>query len=67
MPFLIGFNLIFGWLFLPPLAWLSLEGILILLFVLNSYIMVKKISSFSSSPGRRDSEVIDVEAQVEEE
>ncbi|MDI6605773.1 MAG: hypothetical protein QME65_01315 [Candidatus Omnitrophota bacterium] len=66
LPFLIGFNLIFGWLLLPPLVWLSLEGILIILFVINSYIMIKKISSLSSSSGR-GSEVIDVEARVEEE
>ncbi|MBL7151123.1 MAG: hypothetical protein ISS89_00855 [Candidatus Omnitrophica bacterium] len=58
----IAFNLIFGWLLLPPLAWLSLEGILILLFVINAKILMRKISSLSCPPGRRD-EVIDVESE----
>ncbi|MFH0763244.1 MAG: hypothetical protein V1925_05085 [Candidatus Omnitrophota bacterium] len=65
LPFLIVFNLIFGWLIFPAPAWFLLGGILILLFAINSYILVKKAASFSSS-SRRGNDAIDVEAQEEE-
>jgi hypothetical protein len=64
LPFLILFNLLFGWMFFKLLAWLLIEGALILLFILNSRIVMRKI--FSSSSSKRDG-VIDVEGQVVEE
>ena len=63
LPFLIVFNLLFGWMFFKLLAWLLIEGILILLFILNARIAVRKI--FSSSSKR--SNVIDIEGEVVEE
>jgi hypothetical protein len=63
LPALIFLNFFFGWIFLRPLYWLLSELILILLFVLNSYIIARKISPFSS--GRDDA--IDVKAEVIEE
>jgi hypothetical protein len=50
-------------MFFKLLAWLLIEGILILLFILNARIAVKKI--FSSSSKR--SNVIDIEGEVVEE
>ncbi|MCX5702947.1 MAG: hypothetical protein NT066_00385 [Candidatus Omnitrophica bacterium] len=64
LPFLILFNLLFGWMFFKLLTWLLIEGTLVLLFILNARIMMKKI--FSSSSSKRDN-VIDVEGEVVEE
>jgi len=63
LPFLILFNLLFGWMFFKLLAWLLIEGVLILLFILNARMAMRKI--FSSSSKR--SNVIDVEGEVVEE
>ena len=63
LPLLIMLNLFFGWMFIKPLAWLLVEGVLILLFLLNSLIITRKIKSFT--PGRAD--VIDVEGKVIDE
>ena len=65
LPALIFFNLFFGWLFFPPHIWLAAEGVMILLFVLNSYILMKNVSRMSrqpQAPARRDA--IDVEARI---
>ena len=63
LPFLIMFNLLFGWVFLKPLHWLSIEGIMILLFIINAHIVARKIFPSSS----KHSNVIDVEGEVIEE
>jgi len=66
LPFLIFFNLIFGRLFLPPRAWLILEGALILLFLINASLMMRTVKkTFYGSGKRRD--VIDVEGEVVKE
>jgi len=67
LPFLIVFNLFFGWLFLKPLHWLIAEFILIVLFALNGYLLTRKIIKTADDnklfPG---SDVIDVEGKVED-
>jgi len=63
LPFLIIFNLFFGWIFLNPRLWLISEGILLLIFMINGYMGTRKISS---GPAKRDS-VIDVEGEVVED
>jgi len=62
LPILIIFNLFFGLIFFRPVLWLSIEVILILLFMLNSFILTRKIIS---SNKRKDA--IDVEGEVIEE
>lgn len=63
LPILILFNLFFGWMFVKPHFWLGIEVILILLFILNSYLFAKKVSSFSPRRGK----VVDVEGEIIEE
>jgi uncharacterized membrane protein len=63
LPLLIIFNLLFGWIFLRPLCWLFLEIVLVLLFMVNSYILTRRIILASSRRG----DGIDVEAKVLEE
>lgn len=63
LPLLIILNLFFGWLFLKLWHWLLIEAILILLFIVNAYIITRKILFVSS---RRDN-VVDVEGEVIEE
>ena len=65
LPFLITFNLFFGWLFLKPAIWLAVEAILILLFLLNLMFLTRGDSSFAS--GDRKGDVIDTEGEVLEE
>jgi len=61
LPLLIVLNLFFGRLFFKTSAWLAIEGVLILLFLLNSYISFRRIFR----PGRkRQGGVIDVEGKV---
>jgi len=60
LPFLIIFNLFFGWIFFRPLVWIATEALILLLFSLNLIILKKKIFS---SQGRRD-DVIDVEGEI---
>lgn len=68
LPFLIVFNLFFGWLFLKPTHWLLLEFILILLFALNAYLLTRKI--FNAAKDNNDlldsADVIDVEGEVDD-
>jgi len=61
MPLLIVLNLFFGWIFLKPVPWLVVEAVLMLLFVIHSYITARKIVSASSS---RRHNAIDVEGEV---
>lgn len=63
LPVLILTNLFFGWMFMRPLIWLSLEAVLLLLLAINSYILIRKISGLSF----RRKDVIDVEGRVEED
>ena len=63
LPLLIFLNLLFGWMFFRSKTWLLIEGILILLFIINSYVLARRISSFSS---KRD-EAIDVKGEVIED
>ncbi len=63
LPILMLFNLFFGWMFFKPLVWLGIEGALALLFILNSYFLKKRISSFSPRRGK----VVDVEAEIVED
>ena len=62
LPALILINLFFGWMFLKTPVWLVFEGALILLFILNSYILVRKVKKWAG-PGN----VIDVHGEVVEE
>jgi len=61
LPLLLIFNLFFGWIFLKPKPWLIIEAILFLLFMLNIYVIKRKI--FSSSIKKYD-DAIDVEGKV---
>ncbi|MBM3245798.1 MAG: hypothetical protein FJZ13_00505 [Candidatus Omnitrophica bacterium] len=63
LPLLIIFNLFLGWIFFRPLYWLAIEATLILLFLLNSYILTRKIISCAA---RRDG-AVDVQATIVEE
>lgn len=54
LPLLIILNLFFGWIFLRLHYWLLTELILILLFVINGYIITRKINAFAS---KHDTEV----------
>jgi len=64
LPFLIIFNLLFGWIFLKPLHWLVIEAALVLFFIINGYVMTRKIISVSS---KKRANVIDVEGEVVED
>ncbi|MFH0856025.1 MAG: hypothetical protein V1869_05945 [Candidatus Omnitrophota bacterium] len=61
LPSLIVFNLLFGRLFFGTGLWLAIEGVLLLLFIINSYIGLWRIHS-SVRAKRKD--VIDVEGKV---
>ncbi len=63
LPLLIICNLFFGWIFLKPKEWLIIETILLLLFMINGYVMTRKIIS-SASVRKKRSGVIDVEGEV---
>ncbi len=62
IPLLIILNLFFGKLFFSTQEWLAIEGILLVLLLLTSYISLRRFSSAS----RRDRQknVIDVEGKV---
>lgn len=63
LPFLIFLNLFLGWIFFKPLPWLLIEAVLILIFMINSFILARKIpSSFS-----KRNDVIDTEGEVIED
>lgn len=61
LPFLIVFNLLFGKLFFKTSQWLIIEGVLLLLFLINSFVGLRHIHS-SGRAKRKD--VIDVEGKV---
>jgi hypothetical protein len=61
LPALILLNLFFGWMFLKASVWLAVEAVLILLFILNSYILVRKVKKWS-----KPDDVIDVKGEVVE-
>ena len=63
LPLLFLFNLIFGWMFFKPLTWLAIEGVILLLILINSLLLVRKISSLTKTK----SNVIDIEGEVIEE
>lgn len=63
LPALLIFNLLFGRIFLKPKIWLITEVILLLIFIINGYMITRKIISPSS---KRDN-VIDVEGKVVED
>ncbi len=78
MPLLIIFNLFFGKLFIhSTLIWLSIEGALIFIFILQIHLFIRRISrqvgqngrgSASDGPSRRSyGRIIDVEGKVVEE
>jgi len=60
LPLFIIANLFLGWLFFKPLNWLLIELGLILIFMLNFFIVAKRITS---NLGKRDN-VIDVQGEV---
>jgi hypothetical protein len=60
LPFLIIFNLFFGRLFFNFRTWLVVGGVLIILFLVNSYIFSRRIIKSV----RRKDNVIDVEGEV---
>ena len=64
LPALMLLNLFFGWMFLSTGAWLCLEGVLILLFVLNASVLVRRVRSWARP---KSAKVIDVEDEVVEE
>lgn len=59
LPFLILFNLLFGWLFLSFTSWFIVEALLILLFMFSAVITARRMNSAS-----RHDEAIDVQAHV---
>ncbi len=63
LPFLIIFNLFFGWIFFNIRTWLLVELILMALLFLYGFILSRKIFSKVNSPAQRD-DAIDVEGKV---
>jgi hypothetical protein len=63
LPLLIILNFLFGWLFLELRHWLLVEAVLVLVFILNSYIMARRLFR---SPKHAEG-VIDVEGEVVED
>jgi hypothetical protein len=64
LPLLIVLNLFFGQFFFKPGQWLAIEGILILLLMLHSYIATRR---FKSSRRNNPRNAIDVEGKVVED
>jgi hypothetical protein len=62
LPFLIILNLFFGRLFFSFRVWAAIEGILLVLFVISSYIFSQRIIKSMRSKGRGN--VIDIEGEV---
>jgi len=60
LPLMIILNLFFGLLFFKPATWFLVGGILVLLFMINSYLLVKKMKNLSTKKGK----IIDIEARV---
>ncbi len=59
LPFLLVFNLFFGWIFLGFLPWMAVQALLVLLFLFSAALTAKKLNSSS-----KHEDVIDVEAKV---
>ncbi len=67
LPLLIVFNLLFGKLiFNSTRLWLSVEAVLILIFIIKVNIIVRKISRKFSRQGH-GGEVVDIQGDVVEE
>lgn len=60
LPLFIILNFFFGWIFLGLFKWLIVEALLILILVIKSLIIAKKIVSVSSGRGK----IIDVKGEV---
>lgn len=60
MLFLIISNLLFGWMFFNFKAWLFTEGVLIIILIINSFIITRRVAGVMK---QRDN-VIDVEGKV---
>ena len=67
LPIIILFNLFFGWIFFPTRTWLLIEGILIILFFINSFIFLRRVSTMASGSASKRDGVIDVEGEIVEE
>jgi len=63
LPLLIFLNLFLGWIVFKPLPWLFIEAVLILIFMINSFILARKIASSFS----KRNNVIDAEGEVIED
>lgn len=64
LPVLIVFNLFFGKLiFNSTRLWLSVEGILVFLFIIKIHAFTRKISQQLNPGGRNRGKVIDVEGE----
>ncbi|OQB09746.1 MAG: hypothetical protein BWY16_00927 [Candidatus Omnitrophica bacterium ADurb.Bin205] len=63
LPFLIIFNLFFGWLFFGVRVWLAIGLGLSLVFVIYSYLLSRRISFGINKPASKGN-IIDVEAEV---
>ncbi|MFH0738739.1 MAG: hypothetical protein V2A59_02630 [Candidatus Omnitrophota bacterium] len=63
LPLLIILNLFFGWIFLEARYWLLLEAVLVLAFILSSYIIARRL--LRSPKHKRNDGVIDVEGKLE--
>ena len=59
LPFLIFFNLFFGWIFLGFLPWIAVQALLVLLFLFSAALTAKKLNSPS-----KHKDAIDIEAKV---
>jgi hypothetical protein len=64
LPLLIILNLFFGRIFFSLKLWLAIEGVLIALFIINSYIFTRQFFSVAK-PVRKN--VVDVQGEVVEE
>ena len=64
LPSLIVLNLLFGWIFLKPLYWFLAGAVLLSIYIINGYIITRKIISASSG---KHHNAIDVEASVIED
>jgi len=62
IPLLVIFNLFFGRLFFSTKQWLAIEGVLLVLLLLSSYISLRRFSR--PSQRKRQDNVIDVEGKV---
>lgn len=64
LPALILVNLFFGWMFLSTSAWLATGGFLIVLFFVNSFMFMRRVTNLTKSARSKRPGAIDVEAEV---